>query len=152
MTETTDTIDPQAEAVEPKFTNCWVDDEREIIQTEIGGVTFRLRSITVGEERRIADELALELTMPAKKKELPEEAASIPGAVVMVEEVPAVIRMGDFTRRMILNVGAALGMWKKYSSEGWSDSRPVSPENVEALKGDVLTKLWLEHVKYFRCV
>jgi hypothetical protein len=134
--EIIDTIDPQTEAAEPKFTNCWVDDEREIIMTEIGGVTFRLRSITVGEERRIADELALELkTTPAAEG-----------------DVPAVIRMGDFTRRMILNVGAALGMWKKYSSEGWSDARPVTPENVEALKGDVLTKLWLEHVKYFRGV
>jgi len=134
--ETLDTIDPQTEAAEPKFTNCWVDDEREIIQTEIGGITFRLRSITVGEERRIADELALELRM------VPTEDG----------DVPTVIKMGDFTKRMILNVGAALGMWHRYSSEGWSDSRPVTPENVEALKGDVLTKLWLEHVKYFRCV
>ena len=136
MTEVTDTIDPQTEAAEPKSKNCWVDDEREIIMTEIGGVTFRLRSITVGEERRIADELALELRMA------PTEEG----------DVPTVIKMGDFTKRMILNVGAALGMWHKYSSEGWSDSRPVTLENVEALKGDVLTKLWLEHVKYFRCV
>jgi hypothetical protein len=129
---------------EPEFKNCWVDDEREIIQTEIGGVTFRLRSITVGEERRIADEIALEVAVPKKS------AVVIPASAE--EDAPAVIKMGDFTRRMILNVGAALGMWKKYSTEGWSDARPVTPENVEALKGDVLTKLWLEHVKYFRCV
>jgi hypothetical protein len=136
MTETPDTIDPQTEAAEPKFSNCWVDDEREIIMVEIGGVTFRLRSITVGEERRIADELAIEVKVPD----------------VSAGDVPAVIKLGDFTRRMILNVGAALGMWHKYSSEGWSDSRPLTTENVEALKGDVLTKLWLEHVKYFRHV
>lgn len=134
-----DTIDPAMDAAEPRFSGCWADNEREIIQVEINGVTFRMRSITVGEERRIADELAVEL----KVKDVAEAQG---------EEVAATLKLGDYTRRMILNVGAALGMWHKYGSEGWSDPRPVTLENVEALKGDVLSRLWSEHIKYFRFV
>lgn len=131
-----ETIEAASDAAEPKFDNCWVDCEREIREVEIGGVKFRLRSITVGEERRIADELAIELKI----------------ADVKEGDVPAVLKLGDFTRRMILNVGAALGMWKKYGTEGWSVDRPVTMENVEALKGGVLSQLWVQYVTYFRSV
>lgn len=134
-----ETIEPAQDAAEPKFENCWTDSDREVIQTEYNGITFRLRSITVGEEARIADELKFEVNL----KDIKETDS---------DNVPATIKWGDYTKRMILNVGAALGMWKKYGSEGWSDPRPVTRENVEALKGDVLAHLWAQHIKYFRSV
>jgi hypothetical protein len=137
-----ETIEPASDAAEPKFPNCWADAEREMISVEVNGVTFRMRSITVGEERRIADEM----NMRWKFKRTGTNPEDI--AVDLGDEMTIVV--SDHKSKQILTVTASLGAWTKYGSEGWTDSRKVTPETIEAMKGDVLEALYLEYVSHFR--
>lgn len=137
-----ETIDQATDQAEQKFDNCWVDCEREIIKVERGGIVFRMRSITIGEEQRIADELNMRWRFKRTGPN-PQDVA------VDVGDVMEVV-VSDEKSKQILTVCAALGAWKKHGSEGWSDPRELTQENVEALKGDVLELLFSEYARIFR--
>lgn len=131
MTEVTDQgiIAPDTSA-EPKFKSCWADDEREVAVVCSHGVTFTMRSITVGENQRINQSLGLEYDHETGLRQ------------------PKLV--ADIQKLMLFTVTAALGAWKKFGHEGWSDPRPVTPEAVEALKEETVSLLYGEYVRYFR--
>ena len=115
---------------EQKFENCWADDDREITTLTIGGVEFRLRSITVGEQGRIYTEA---------------------GSVSDPANPPSV---GRGYQVMLLTVGAALGIWTRFGREGWTDPsgrhKDITVDAIAALKEGIVSRLFNEHERCFR--
>ena len=160
-------IDMDALDKEPKFECCWADEDREICEVVLGTTTFRMRSLTAGEANKIQGMVQVRLPKHAgdpseQHKTLyarsvgksPEEMTEDDIALLKKLLSGSVVGMNG-AAIIRLTVGAALGMWKKYGTEGWADSnwgepREVTLEQLDCLKEEALSFLWRKHNKFFR--
>ena len=160
-------IDPTALDKEPKFECCWADEDREICEVVLGTTTFRMRSLTAGEANKIQGMVQVRLPKyagdPSEQHRTLYARSVGKDAVDMTADDIAVLKnllsgsvVGmDGATIIKLTVGAALGMWQTFGTEGWSDPnwrepRPVTEEQVLRMKDDALTLLWRKHNKFFR--
>lgn len=147
-----------ADKHEPPFPNCWADDDMERCTVEMGGVVFRMRTITVGEAARIARETKRDLQLMQASPAQLEAFAGMKGKTPkdMTDEdrqeldrlLAAAAPGKDGIQEVILTVAAALGAWNTYGDEGWTSPRPVTVASVAALKDEVVGQLYLAYATF----
>lgn len=131
-------------ATVPQIDHCFVDEPAEMFEVTIGGIEYRLRSISAEEDARINNECRSKMQID----NIPDNKAE---AVDFIRsEMLASASTIDVYKMRVLTVAAALGVWNTHGNEGWSADRELTIENVGMLKADVLDFLHEGHQEFFR--
>jgi hypothetical protein len=147
----------------PEFDGCFVTESSPRCRVKIGETVFTLRAITISEHARIAQEsravpiarptvtdqevAAIAAEIGKTLDELTEAERKKAEELARAQTTEATV---DTWRQWQLTVAAALGAYKTFGGEGWSQSAPVTVEAVGNLRDDVLQALFLKHRQFFR--
>lgn len=158
-------VEPAPEPTAPTFANCWADTHKSLHIENIEGVEFTLRPITVDEQARIVQESKVPpAELPQADPQDVEGLAQALGKTTADLTAAEKLQLGRMASRataeatvdnwlfQVLTVGASLGVWDRFGSEGWSDARPCDLEAVKRLRAPVLALLFGRYSHYFRSI